>query len=191
MNARIAPLSPPYAADVKASLDKWMPPGSGLEPLKLFRTVARHPLLSERMRALGSALLGRSTLPLRTRELLVLRTCARCHAEYEWGVHVTAFAAAAGLDDDAVRATTRPGEPGDGPPGDALVLRFVDELHDTGSVTNATWTGLAGRYEANQLLEMLAVAGFYHLISFVVNGARVEAEPWAATFPGSTLAIVP
>jgi 4-carboxymuconolactone decarboxylase len=183
MDARIAPLSPPYAADVKASLDKWMPPGSGLEPLKLFRTVARHPLLSERMRALGSALLGRSTLPLRTRELLILRTCARCHAEYEWGVHVSAFAAAAGLGDDAIRATTQPGEPGEARPGDALVLRLVDELHDTGGVTDATWTGLAARYEAKELLEMLAVAGFYHLISFVVNGARVEPEPWAATFP--------
>ena len=69
------------------------------------------------------------------------------------------------------------------PLDDALVLRLVDELHDTGRVTDATWTGLAARYEANQLLEMLAVAGFYHLISFVVNGARVEPEPWAATFP--------
>jgi hypothetical protein len=27
------------------------------------------------------------------------------------------------------------------------------------------------------------VVGFYHLVSFVVNGARVEPEPWAATFP--------
>src|SRR6516162_2696362 len=107
MTARIAPLSPPYAPEVQAALNKWMPPGETVEPLKLFRTIARHQLLSERMRPLGGALLGRSSLQPRTRELLILRTCARCGAEYEWGVHVAAFAAAVGLDEQAVSATTQ------------------------------------------------------------------------------------
>src|SRR5438552_8948232 len=91
---RIAPLEPPYAPEALEALTKWMPPGSGAEPLKLFRTLTRHPTLSARMRPLGAALLGRGTIPLRARELLILRTCARCGAEYEWGVHVTAFAGA-------------------------------------------------------------------------------------------------
>jgi 4-carboxymuconolactone decarboxylase len=182
MAPRIAPLSPPYTPEVRASLARWMPPGSGVEPLKLFRTIARHGLLSERMRALGSVFLGHATIPLRTRELLILRTCARCGAEYEWGVHVSAFAAAAGLDEATVRATSPSG--GAAPDADdALVLRFVDELHDSGDVTDATWSALAARHDDGALLEMLAVAGFYHLVSFVVNGARVEREPWAASFP--------
>src|SRR5690349_16289700 len=91
---RISPIEPPYAPDVAASLAKWMPPGSALEPLALFRTIAHHPTLSERMRGLGAAFLGRGTIGLRARELLILRTTARCGAEYEWGVHVSAFAAA-------------------------------------------------------------------------------------------------
>src|SRR5690349_15021200 len=97
---RIAPIDPPYAPDVAAWLAKWMPPGQAAPPLALFRTLARHPSLGDRMRPLGSALLGRGALPPRVRELLLLRTCARCGAEYEWGVHVTAFAAAVGLDED-------------------------------------------------------------------------------------------
>jgi 4-carboxymuconolactone decarboxylase len=178
---RVAPVDPPYAPDVAQSLAKWMPPGSGAEPLMLFRTLARHPLLSERMRPLGAALLGRGTIPLRARELLILRTCARCGAEYEWGVHVTAFAAAAGLDDDAIRATLAP-EPVLASESDALLFRFADELHDTATVSDAVWTPLAAKFSDAELLEMIAIAGFYHLISFTVNAARTPREAWAASF---------
>jgi len=184
MTPRIAPLAPPYDPDVKAALDKWMPPGTPLEPLKLFRTLARHRLLSERMRPLGSALLGRGTLSARTRELLILRTCVRCHSEYEWGVHATAFAAAAGLDESMVDATVRrtPADAASRGDSDHLVLRFADELHDVATVTEPTWIALAAQFDDSALLEMLAVVGFYHLVSFVANGARIEPEPWAATF---------
>jgi 4-carboxymuconolactone decarboxylase len=184
MTARIAPLSPPYTPELQTALDKWMLPGSAAEPLKIFRTIARHKLLSERMRPLGGALLGRSSLPPRTRELLILRTCARCGAEYEWGVHVVAFAAEVGLDERAVSATTRNPESGATCDAlDALVLRFADERHDSGTVSDSTWAALASRFDETALLEMLAVVGFYHLISYIVNGARIEREPWAATFP--------
>jgi hypothetical protein len=57
-----------------------MPPGQGVGPLQFFRTVVRHERLSERMRGLGAVFLGpRALVPPRLRELLILRTCARCH----------------------------------------------------------------------------------------------------------------
>jgi 4-carboxymuconolactone decarboxylase len=184
MTPRIAPLMPPYDADVRVALHKWMPPGSG-EPLILFRTLGRHSQLSERMRPLGAALLSRGILPARTRELLILRTCARCRAEYEWGVHVTAFAAAVGVDEWVVERTARcpPAEVASSDLPDDVLLRLVDELHDGAAVADSTWSLLAARFEESALLEMLAIVGFYHLISFVANGARIELEPWAARFP--------
>jgi len=33
------------------------------------------------------------------------------------------------------------------------------------------------------MLEMLAVVGYYHLISFITNGTEMELEPWARRFP--------
>ena len=59
MTSRIAPLEPPYSAEVQAALEKWMPPGGAVPPLNLFRTLEQHPRLSERMRGLGAAFLGR------------------------------------------------------------------------------------------------------------------------------------
>jgi len=199
MDARIAPLEPPYSQEIQSALDRWMPPGRGLPPLALFRTVVRHEHLSERMRGLGAVFLGPgSLLPPRVRELLILRTSARCGAEYEWGVHVAGFAAMVGLDPAVVGATAvappsvsaSPGAPAAAPPGhaaieerDRLVLALADELHDTSTVSAPLWARLAATYEPPQLLEMIAVAGFYHLIAYTVNAVAVAHEPWAARFP--------
>ncbi len=178
---RIEPLTPPYSEAVEASLKKWMPPGSPVEPLVLFRTLQRHEALAERLRGLGALFLGRPSVSLRERELVILRTCWRCGAEYEWGVHVTAFAALAELDAQAVLQTTR--ERPEAGAGDALLLRFADELHATSSVGDATWAALRERFTEAQVLELLALAGFYRLLSGVMNAAQLPLEPWAARFP--------
>src|SRR5947209_19809107 len=88
--ARIAPIDPPYPQDVQAEFDKLM---RGDPPLLLFRTVARNPRVLQRMMA--GSLLNRGSISLRSRELTILRTCARCGAEYEWGVHIATFGAKA------------------------------------------------------------------------------------------------
>src|SRR5947209_6606202 len=102
---RIAPLKPPYDGDIEAQLQKWMPPSSPVEPLALFRTLVVHPQLAARMRPLGSALLGHGLIEPREREIVVMRTCARAGAEYEWGVHAVAFASSVGLSGRQVAAT--------------------------------------------------------------------------------------
>ena len=181
MKNRIPPLSPPYSIDVQASLHKWMPPGSAIEPLKLFRTLAHYPQLSDRLRHLGAFFLGHGALPLRTRELVILRTCARCGAEYEWGVHAAAFGPAASLDRSMIDATVRLAPAATGL--DALTLRAVDELHGTGTLTDATWAELRAHFDANTVLELVALTGFYHLVSFLVSAVGVEHEPWARRFP--------
>ncbi|HXJ33079.1 MAG TPA: carboxymuconolactone decarboxylase family protein [Candidatus Eisenbacteria bacterium] len=188
MTPRIAPVAPPYDAGVADELARWMPPGSPVDPLALFRTLVRDRPLAEAMLPLGRFLLGRGLgLPKRVRELVIDRVCARCGCEYEWGVHAVAFGAAAGLGDAELTATAR-GRANDPAftPDDAAVIRLVDELHDTGHVSDALWTDLARRWSPEQLLELLVLAGWYHVISYVANGARVALEPWAARFPPST-----
>jgi alkylhydroperoxidase family enzyme len=179
---RIEPLQPPYEPPVAEFLNKWMPPGSAVEPLALFRTLARSLPLSQRMRPLASGLL-RGSLTARQRELVILRACARCGAEYEWGVHVAAFAGVAGLSAAEVDATTRSDGADAFAAADGNLLRMVDALHDTGTIPAELHEALAGQHAPAQLIELIVLAGFYHLISFVANGAGVEHEPWAARFP--------
>jgi len=182
---RIAPLEPPYSPETAEALAKWMPPGSAIEPLKLFRTLERSPELSARLRSLGAVILGPgSSIAPRDREILINRTEALCGCEYEWGVHVTAFGAPVGLSPEALRATAS-GAAAD--PAwmarDALLVRLADELHHTSRVSDALWRELAASWDVRQLLELLLIAGFYHAIAYVANGAQVDLEPWAARFP--------
>jgi alkylhydroperoxidase family enzyme len=181
---RIVPLSAPYEPEKAAMLQKWMPPGSTAEPLALFRTLYVHDELASRMRPLGAGLLGHGRLEPRDREIVILRTCARAGAEYEWGVHVPAYGKPLGLSDAQVQATVK-GTPDDPvwSETDGLLVRLADELHETCDVSEPLWSALSERFADPQLLELLVLAGWYRTLAYVINGARVQHEPWAERFP--------
>src|SRR5919112_1393631 len=104
MPARLAPVEPPYDPEVGATLDRLMGRADA-PPLALFRTIAHHPQLLGRFRAVGSTLLSFGRLEPIDRETVIHRTTARCGAAYEWGVHAVAFAEPLGLGEDWLRAT--------------------------------------------------------------------------------------
>jgi alkylhydroperoxidase family enzyme len=181
---RIAPVQPPYDDETAAMLARWMPPGAHADPLLLFRTLAVHPELAARMRPLGAAILAHGTVEPRLREVMIDRTCALCGAEYEWGVHATAFAAAVGLSDEQL-ASTAGGGSADGLWSDEerAVLRLAEELHRTSAVSDDLFGELRRLFDAQQILELVVTAGWYHTISFVIAAAAVQREPWAMRFP--------
>ena len=170
--ARIAPIDPPYTADVQAAFDVVM---RGAPPLRLFRTVAHNPRALQRLMAGG--LLDRGSISMRQRELMILRTTALCGAEYEWGVHVAAFAAKAGLTEAEWRASASGADPGSWNEQDRLVLRLAQALYDTHTVPDELWDALAAAFEPAQCIELIMLAGQYHGISFLLNSLRIEREP--------------
>ena len=179
---RILPLEPPYPPDVSETLAKMMPPGE--PPLRLFRTIAHHPRLLRRFSQLGGGVLTHSSLELPDRELVIHRTCARAGAEYEWGVHVARFGRPLGFSEEQIRATVL----GDGESPvwsdrQRLLIRFTDELHETADVSDEIWTALEAHWDEAQRIELLLLAGFYRLVSYVVNATRVEKEKGAEVFP--------
>lgn len=184
---RIEPLDPPYAPEIAEALAKWMPPGSKIEPLKLFRTLVQSPEIASRLRVLGAGILGpHSLIPPREREILIHRTAARCGCEYEWGVHATAYGKAVGFTPEALNSTAT-GSAADPvwSERDALMMRLADELHDTAHVSDELWQALAEHWNTPQLIELLIIAGAYRIIAYVANGIQVGVEDWAARFPAS------
>src|SRR5579864_6748461 len=103
--SRIAPAEPPYEPAIAEALQRIMPPG--LEPLVLFRTMARSPRVFGKMFAGG--LLDKGPLGLRQRELVIDRTTARLGCEYEWGVHIALFAVKVGFGPAEIAATVQDG----------------------------------------------------------------------------------
>jgi len=181
---RITPLEPPYADDIATVFTRMTPP-SQPNVLALFRTLAKNPALMQRMMATGGHFLGRdSSVPLRDREIVIDRTCARCGCEYEWGVHVAAFAKAAKLSDAEIRHTVSyPADPDAWAPNEAALIAMVDALHETSTLDDATWAALATHYDEAQCIELVMMAGWYHAIAFTCNALRVPLEPWQARLP--------
>jgi alkylhydroperoxidase family enzyme len=180
MTSRIAPAPQPYEADMEEILARLMP--AGVEPLVLFRTLARSPRLFRRFMAAG--LLDKGTISLREREIAIDRACARCGGEYEWGVHIALFAEKGGFGPAEIAATVH-GD-ADAPCWSArerLIIRLVDQLHDTSTVDDALWHELSSVFAAEQILEFLMLTGFYHMVSFIANATRLPPEPYAAQFP--------
>ena len=186
---RIEPLSPPYTPEQEARISPYRPRNTKAPPLAIFRTFARHPALQDAVMGLGRFHLvaepGKSaSLSPRDREIVIDRVCARCGCEYEWGVHVTTFAEQMGLTAEQVTATVRGGaDDAAWSARDRLLIRLVDELHDTAAVTDDLWRAVAAEWTQEQILELLILAGWYHAVSYAVNGARLEPESWAARFP--------
>jgi alkylhydroperoxidase family enzyme len=176
---RIAPIDPPYPEDVQAEFDKLM---RGAPPLLLFRTVACNPRVLQRMMA--GSLLDRGSISLRSRELTILRSCARCGAEYEWGVHIATFGAKAQWTPAQIHSTVY-GSAHDAcwSLEDRLVIRLADQLHETNRADDVLWKEMSAHFGPDQLVELIMLAGLYHAVSYMVNATGVQHEAFAPRFP--------
>jgi len=177
---RITPAEPPYAPAIAEALERIMPPG--MEPLVLFRTMAKSPRVFAKMFAGG--LLDKGPLSLRQREIVIDRTTARLGCEYEWGVHIALFAERAGFDATQVAATVHGTV--DAPcwaEDEKTLLALVDDLVDRHTLSDTTWSRLIAHFDDAQILEAIALAGYYHTISFLCNGLALPLEGYAARFP--------
>jgi alkylhydroperoxidase family enzyme len=181
--SRIEPMQPPYPPPVAERLAAMMPPG--VPPILLFRTFVRNLPMAEALSGWGGYELSkRLSLSMRDREIVIDRTCARCGCEYEWGVHVAFFAERVDLSAAQVTSLTHGGA---GDPcwvceRDRLLIEAADALHEDADISDELWSRLAGEFSAEQLLDLLMLAGWYHAISFTANAARVAGEDGAPRF---------
>ena len=64
-----------------------------------------------------------------------------------------------------------------------LLIRMVDELHDTASLCDETWSALAAAFSVEQILELIGLVGFYHTVAFFANSLKLPPEPLSVPFP--------
>jgi alkylhydroperoxidase family enzyme len=183
MTPRIAPLEPPYTEEVDDQLRSMMP--EGVPPIGLFRTFVKNMPMARAMRGWGGYELSRElSVSLRDREIVIDRTCARCGCEYEWGVHVVFFAARAGLREEQVSSLTH-GSAMDAcweAERDRVLIRLVDALHDTSSLSDELWAMVRAEFTEAEILDLTMLCGWYHAISFTARAAGVALEEGAPRF---------
>lgn len=180
MSPRIAPQEPPYPEPVRAVIDRLTPPG--VPALTLFRVLARDERLFTRFA--NGGLLDRGQLTLRERELVILRVTANYGSEYEWGVHVVAFAKKAGFDNQQI-AATRLGDV-NAPcwtERERLLLSLCDALRTRSTLDDQEFLALRAEFSEEAVLELLLLHGFYRTVSSLTGVLELPLEAWAARFP--------
>ncbi|MGE0130771.1 MAG: carboxymuconolactone decarboxylase family protein [Blastocatellales bacterium] len=158
------------------------PDGSALN---LYATILQHSGLYTPRASFGTYLRRETSLPPRTRELLIMRTAYLIGAEYEWAHHVE-YARAAGLTDGEI-ARIAAGPDAAGWSGESkAVLRAADELRREAFITDRTWNVLAKSYNTKQLIEIVFTVGGYTMTGLAINSFGIQTEPGYPAFPRSS-----
>lgn len=170
---RVPPVSEVDDAQREA-LDKTLTGPDGL-PLNIFTTLAHRPKLLRRVNALGGYFPLHGSIPVREREIVILRTAGRVRSAYVEGHH-RHLGREAGLSADEIDAAADPAASHPWSPGDQALLRFTDELLTYDTVSDAAWDALAEPWGDAGRLELLLLAGHYRMLGGMLNALRVEVD---------------
>lgn len=135
-------------------------------------TLVRHQPLTHAYLTFNAHLLRESTLSARLREVAILRSALVSRSDYLWDHHVP-LALRAGLTDDDIEGV-RVGAPADGV--DAAVVRAVDELAESKTLTDATWALVREHLDEQQVLDLIFTIGCYQVLAVTVNALGIQPE---------------
>ena len=124
------------------------------------------------------------TLPVRQRELAILRVAAVVGSDYEWGRHVHLARSRAQVDDDTLRAV-RVGDVTGLSEVDALVVRAAEAVQRR-VVDTALREELAEHFDAAQVTELILVTSFYVGLACAIDGFGIELDAditWGLSYP--------
>jgi alkylhydroperoxidase family enzyme len=152
------------------------------EPFNIFRTLAHHPKLFKRSMVLATALLLKSALPARTREIVILRVAWRSGSVYEWGQHVR-IGLDSGLAQDEIDSLATDGADGITDDAERLAVTVTDELMADVDLSDATWDAALAQWGTQDLMELIFLVGNYRMLAGFLNSARVELDEGLGGFP--------
>lgn len=138
----------------------------------LMSTLVRHPKLARAFLRFSGHLLYGSTLPVRIRELAILRVAHRRGCAYEWAHHVD-MAKEAGVSGAEI-AAARSGETGD--ELSRAVFAAVDELDEKSNLSDETWSALSEQLDERQRMDLVFTIGGYIALAMAINTFGVQLE---------------
>ena len=158
--------------------------GSGhqYDPLKfaVVNVMARHPELARAFWAFNSYQQQRNSLPVRWRELAILRVAHRRRSAYEWGQHVK-IALDAGITQDEIDRLARGNDGFEGV--DLLMLQATDELLTRGSIGDELRARLHAEMSTHQAMDLVFVVGTYAMLAMAFETWGLQPEPDTAPLP--------
>jgi 4-carboxymuconolactone decarboxylase len=180
---RFAPLTPDgMTVEQKAIADQIVATrGSMNGP---FNAWLRDPPLADRLQRLGEQIRFHSSLPGALNEFAILITARHWTSQFEWYAHYP-LAMKAGLDPSVAEDLSQGTRPRAMTDDEAAVYDFSVALHRVGNVDDETYRRALDRFGEKGVMNLIAVNGYYDLVSMTLNVARVMPPP------GTTLPLRP
>lgn len=176
--ARMPQLSPEEFPDqVKAMFARWMQgPFKDADKNPVLRTFAHNPLLADLFSSFNMHLLLTSTVPVRERQIAIMRTAWICKVRYMWSSHLRT-SLAFGLEPELFR----PLQVGAADPYftdfERAIIRATEELVNDRMIGEANWRTLSAKWDQAQLLDFMFTVGAYVLTAGVMRSCGIEREP--------------
>ena len=144
--------------------------------LNLFKVMMHHPKLTKRWAVFAGHILSKQTVPVRERELLILRIGWLNQAPYEWAQHVE-IAKRAGIT-EAELERIKEGPRAGWTAHEAALLQAADELFEDSVISDSTWAALSAKYSTEQMMDIVFTIGQYNLVSWALNSFGVPLDDY-------------
>jgi len=136
-----------------------------------FNVMLRSPRIGMIIQRLGEEIRFRTSIPARLNEMAILITARHYTSQYEWYAHHK-VAMDNGLDPAIAQAIAVGRRPADMAPEETIVYDFSSELHAQHGVCDATYKAAVERFGERGVVDLIAVNGFYSMVSFMLNVDR-------------------
>ncbi len=160
--------------------------GRGARVLNLYRAVGHSPSAAGAFIRLGNALLNRSELSPRLRELAILRVATLTESAYEWTQHVP-IAIEVGLSEEQMKEIRHWQS---SPRFDALeraVLRYTDEVAREVRVSDETFAALRRHLSERSVVELTLSIGYWGMVARMLVPLEIEIEDRSVGSSGDLL----
>jgi 4-carboxymuconolactone decarboxylase len=146
-----------------------------------FNAWLRSPELADRLQKVGEYLRFNTSLDKRLNEMAIIMSARYWGAQYEWYAHAP-LALKAGLDPSVVTALGEGRKPDSMKDDEAIVWEFTTQLRRDRNVDDVIYARAVDRFGEQGVMDLIAVNGYYDLVSMTLNVAHV-APPDGAGMP--------
>ena len=164
------PLDKMSPAQRKVAEDIMAGPRGGLRGP--FNAWLRSPELADRLQKVGEYVRFNTSLDKRLNEMAILMTAQHWGSQYEWYAHAP-LALKAGLDPAIVNALGEGRKPDAMKEDEAIVWEFTTQLRRAHNVDDAIYARAVEKFGENGIVDLIAVNGYYDVVSMTLNVARV------------------
>jgi 4-carboxymuconolactone decarboxylase len=141
-----------------------------------FNAWLRSPDLANRLQQVGEHLRFHSSVPRKLNEFAILITARTWNAKYEWYAHYP-LALKAGLKPEIAAELAQGRRPAGMGADETVVYDFCTELRRDRRVGDRTYTAAKALLGEQGLVDLIAVNGYYDLVSMTLNVAEVATPP--------------